>query len=111
MSNKIKVIVKRPDEVVGHMTYIVNTLKNLQRTVDGYIETVPLADSPHRIIMICNDEGKLRGLSASFVCGTVSQDLIVGTVIICGAEEDEFTDVPISLETWKTMLRAWGNVV
>lgn len=107
----MKVIIKRTFEPVGRIREIPNTLKNLQRTVDGYIETVPLADSPHRIIMICNDEGKLRGLPASFVCGTIRQDLIVGTVIICGAEEDEFTDVPISLETWKTMLRAWGNVV
>lgn len=37
MSGKIKVIIKRPDEKVGHMTNISASLKNLQRTVDGPI--------------------------------------------------------------------------
>jgi len=53
---KIKVIIKRPDEQYGHMTYISNTLKNLQRTVEGYIEVVPLRSD---LVMICNEEGRL----------------------------------------------------
>lgn len=51
---KIKVIVKRPDEGIGHVTYISNNLKNLQNTVGGYIQVVPLAED---VLMICNEEG------------------------------------------------------
>jgi len=96
---KIKVIIKRPDEQYGHMTHISNTLENLQHTVDGYIEVVPLRSD---LVMICNEEGKIDELDYNF---TLKGDDIVGTVIICGTNEDEFADVPISLLEWKEILR------
>ena len=37
---KIKVIIKRPDEKYGHVTHISPRLENLQKTVEGYIETI-----------------------------------------------------------------------
>ena len=49
---KIKVYVKRPDEKIGHSTWISNTLENLQKTVEGYIETVTFGD----YVVICNEE-------------------------------------------------------
>ena len=56
---KIKAIIKRPDEEFGHMTNISEKLENLQNTVGGYIECV----SPDpRIVIICNEEGKLIGM-------------------------------------------------
>lgn len=51
---KIKVLIKRPDEEVGHITYISNTLENLQRTVGGYIQVVPLITED--AVIICNEE-------------------------------------------------------
>lgn len=51
---KIRAIVKRVDEPIGHVTNISNTLKNLQKLVDGNIETVRITDS---VILICNEEG------------------------------------------------------
>lgn len=44
MENKIKVLIKRPDEQYGYMSWISNTLANMQRTVDGYIQAVTLSD-------------------------------------------------------------------
>jgi hypothetical protein len=38
----MKVIIKRPDEPVGHVQTIPNDLKALQQAVDGHIETVYL---------------------------------------------------------------------
>jgi len=35
MAQKIKVIIKRPDEKYGHVTGISRTLENLQKTVGG----------------------------------------------------------------------------
>ena len=56
---KIKVIIKRPDEKAGHVTNISASLKNLQKTVEGNIETVTVVPDP-KVIMICNEEGKIQ---------------------------------------------------
>lgn len=109
MSKKIKVIIKRPDEVVGHMTHINNTLKNLQRIVGGYIQTVTIGDA-QKIVMICNEEGKLQELDPNFIYGITVPDMIVGTVIICGTDGEEFADTELSMEQWKRLLTIWGNV-
>ncbi|HAE45318.1 MAG TPA: hypothetical protein DCG37_06980 [Lachnospiraceae bacterium] len=106
--DKIKVIIKRPDEKAGHVTWISNTLANLQRTVDGPIEVVKIGNSG--LLMICNEEGKIRGLEHNFIAGTVPfPDIIVGTVILCGQDGEEFGDVPIDMKIWKLMLKKWGN--
>ena len=104
---KIKVIIKRPDEKAGHMTWISNTLENLQKTVDGYIEAITFGQG---LVMICNEEGKILGLERNFKKGFGPfHDVIVGTVIICGADGDEFSDVPIDMKQWKHILKLWGN--
>ena len=101
--SEIKVIIKRPDEEYGHVEYITNELKELQKIVGGYIETVLLLSN---LVLICNEEGKLMGLPYNF--GT-PDDILVGTVIVAGIKESEFADVPIDLSLWKRMLLAWGN--
>ena len=93
---KIKVIIKRPDEKKGHVTSISNTLENLQRNVEGLIETYTLFGDT---IIICNEEGKLQNLPINCVCGG---ELFVGTIIVCGRDEAEFCDVPgEALALWK----------
>ena len=99
---KYKAIVKRPDEAAGHMTNISTSLENLQRIVGGYIETVYFED----IVIICNEEGKIRGLEPSFKCGN---DVICGTVAVMSVDGEEFGDVRISLPEWREILRRWGN--
>lgn len=105
---KIRAIIKRPDEQYGHVTYISNTLKNLQKTVEGPIETIRFGDS----VGIVNEEGKLRGLQRNFIFGTPPfHDMIVGTIVIVGVDEEEgeFIDCPLNFSVWKSMLRKWGN--
>ncbi len=85
---KIKVIIKQPGRA-PYVTNISNTLENLQKTVDGYIETVTVCSD---LVIICNEEGKLRGLPHNCkVCGLD----FVGTIIFCGIDGDEFCDVPM----------------
>lgn len=104
---KIKVIIKRPDEKHGHVTNISDSLKNLQKIVGGPIEIVSLP-FPHTVL-ICNEEGKLRGLPTNFLCGILLKDFIVGDAIICGTDGEDLTDIPIDFQAWKTALKAWGN--
>lgn len=56
MADKIKVIVKRPDELYGHMTNISNTLENMQKIVEGPIETLTMPG----YVLILNEEGRIR---------------------------------------------------
>ena len=104
---KIRAIIKRPDEKFGHVTNISNTLKNLQRIVDGPIEVVPFAGN---MVIICNEEGKLRGLDKNFIIKhTYSADVIVGEIAIVGVDGEDFCDCPLDFSIWKRLLIQWGN--
>lgn len=102
---KIRAIIKRPDEKYGHVTNISCTLKNLQKTVEGPIETVPLVGGN---VLIVNEEGKLRGLERNFIMGLPPfHDIIVGTAILVGTDGEEFSDCTLDFDTWKFMLDRW----
>ena len=76
---------KEPIEVL-----IENDLETLQRIVGGYIEPVTIDEG---IVLLCNEEGKLHGLEPNFFLGAIG-DLILGTVVIVGAQGDEFVSLP-----------------
>ena len=107
--SKLKVIIKRPDEKVGHVTNISNTLENLQRSVGGHIEVINTG--VQGTLIICNEEGKIRHFVNNFKMGITIPEMIVGTVVVCGSDGEEFADVPISLKQWKVMLQCWGNSI
>jgi hypothetical protein len=95
---KIKAIVKRADEPVGHMTNISCSLENLQKHVGGYIETVTIARD---LVIICNEEGRLLGLPHN--CRIAGVDF-VGDIVILGVDGEDFADVPITFEEYKNTL-------
>jgi hypothetical protein len=115
----MKVIIKRPCDQFGEETTIPNTLRALQETVGGYIETVTLDNG---VVLICNEEGKLRDMPYNFtlripprvtmfeaINELFGQCKFFGTVIACGVEGDEFADIPIDFNEWKSLLCEWGN--
>lgn len=79
MSNKIVTVVKKANESKGKVLTVKNELETWQGIVDGYIETFPLTDD---IIVILNEEGKLRGLKPNFAihCFGGGFEMIVGDV-------------------------------
>ena len=85
---KLKVIVKHP-YLAPMVCYIDNTLEEMQMIVGGYIETVTQKTTP--AVVICNEEGRLNELPFNMMIGNVD---FVGTIIIAGADGEEFTDVP-----------------
>ena len=95
--HRIDAIIKRPDEKYGHKTAISPSLENLQRTVDGYIETVTLGD----LVIICNEEGRLIGEEYNCQIGGIG---FVGTIAVVGYEDDEFDNVPITFAKWKDIV-------
>ena len=92
---KIRAIVKRPDEVYGHVANISADYKNFQRIVGGYIETVYVTDE---VVVLCNEEGLLQNLPFNL---KIHGHDIVGTIIVLGEELDEFADLKISFDDWK----------
>lgn len=110
---KIKVIIKRPDEKVGHVEQIENTLEAFQEIVEGYMEVHAMGYKGS--IMVCNEEGKLKPLQKNFTIleygffGRCVKDTVMGTVVICGTDGEDFTDVPILREEWEAILWQWGN--
>lgn len=99
MPAKIRAILKRSDEPIGHVTNISPTLKNLQNIVGGYIETVTFGD----YVVICNEEGRLLGLPHN--C-TINGFSFVGDIAIVGVDGDDFGDCPMDLKKWKEILNA-----
>ena len=108
---KIKVIIKDPGEPIGREVWVVNSLKKLQQIVGGYIEIVTLANGSDRIVVVCDEEGKLKDKLPNFRIETMERiDIIVGTAIICGANDrGDLASIPFDLKTWERMLRRWGN--
>ena len=95
----MKVIIKKPEEKYGVFTDIDNELETLQQIVGGYIEVLPF----NNCLIICNEDGKYLGLKPNLKIGF---DVIVGTIIVCGREGEEFTDVPVTAEEWKKLIGA-----
>lgn len=95
---KIKAIIKRADKAEPYVTWVSDSLKNLQNQVGGYIETVTVEEG---LVIICNEEGRLLGLPHNCeVCGCE----FVGDILFVGVDGDEFADCPADLKTIRGMI-------
>lgn len=83
---KIKVYIKYSDRGL-EIAEIANNLETMQTIVGGYIETVTIGD----VVAICDEDGRLKG--KPYNCNWNGHEL-VGTVVFCGVDGDEFTDHP-----------------
>lgn len=87
------------------MTHISEGLLNLQNTVGGYIEIFTLCTD---MVIICNEEGKLRGLP--YNCNIAGEDF-VGDIIFAGIHEDELTDIPLTYRQFKAVFsNLWEEI-
>ena len=85
--NQILVVIKEPGKAPYVDPLFENTLEAFQLGVGGYIECVGIGPD---LVMILNEEGKLRGLPFNFSYGL---DDIVGTVIVCRVAGEEFASL------------------
>ena len=69
-----------------------SSLKELQKTVGGYIQAIYPFEEP--VALICNEEGKLLGLTLNRALRTEHDgevyEIIAGTFFICGCEGSSF---------------------
>ena len=74
------------------MTEIENTLDAMQKFVDGSIEVINITDE---ILLVCNEEGKMRGLhpTAFIVKNQQAQDVIVGKFFLCREDGENMVSI------------------
>lgn len=99
MAHKIHVYIKDPGKPPRSVN-ISASLANLQKTVDGYIEIVPVTDN---MVMIVDEEGKLKGKAINF---PIAGDIIVGTAVFAGfggEDGEELVDVPLAFPEFKKL--------
>lgn len=82
----LRVLVKRPGLPL-RAEVVENTLRSMQELVDGPIECVTVATD---LAIVCNEEGRLRGLSPS---ATILGTQFVGPVAFFGVRGEDFTDI------------------
>ena len=99
MSEMIRVVAKQPGASPRTML-ISNRLESLQNRVGGYIETVSVFRD---IVMICNEEGKLKRMAPNFLYGF---GMIVGPGVFAGVERDKLVSLkPEQIEMVKELIK------
>lgn len=92
-SELIQVVLCEPKKQARIAT-ITNSLTSLQQIVGGYIEAAYPFDDP--VAIICNEEGKINGLELNRALrdedGKV-YDILAGTFLIVGLEEENFASL------------------
>ena len=99
--NDIKVLVIEPNKVPYLKTLDRSDLQGFQRLVGGWVENITLLLDGTS--MFINEEGKLNGLPLNpvatamvekFIPGFIKQDVIVGTAVILGANNEHSASCP-----------------
>lgn len=95
MNKTIRVMTKLPGSP-WRLRQIDNTLEALQQFVGGYIETVTLSLD---VVVICNEEGRIRGLPENVrLCGVD----FCGPVIVAGIKGEDFADLKMAyVKQWR----------
>lgn len=92
---KINVWIKDPGKPARHV-WISDTLENLQKTVDGYIEIYPI---DYNTIVICDEEGMFNNKRFNVMLQGMP---LLGTIIIAGTEGAEIVSCPLDKEELKS---------
>ena len=87
----MRVVMMEPGEK-AYVTDIDSSLETMQTIVGGYIECI----NPwgNKIVMVCNDEGKIAGLPLNIAINTEwCRDIICGTIFFCSEAGEDLTDL------------------
>ena len=83
---KIKVLALLPMELPKEIE-LDNTLEAMQKFVDGDIECLTFYDSGSEVVLVCNDEGKLLGLTLNRPLWD-GADVLAGPGFLAGCDNE-----------------------
>lgn len=63
------------------------TLEELQKAVGGYVQFAP--QTIPGVIIVCDEEGRMKGKEINKLASFVSNQLLVGDVLFCDEDEIE----------------------
>ena len=108
MKEKINILVVEPRKS-PYPASVEDTLEAFSKIVGGPIEVG--CSLPHRVMLICNSEGKNLGLPPNRTHPN-GQDYIAGTFFLCGYEDDHFSSLPAAQQdTFQAFFRNPGEFV
>ena len=84
MSEKIRIVVAEPGKLPA-VSFITDSLPDMQRIVGGYIELFETTESG--IDLFCNEEGKLFHLECNRFFPEI-RDIVCGSIIAVGHDEE-----------------------
>lgn len=90
---RIRAIIKEVGKGCREL-YVDNTLKELQKLVDGYIECVSIAPG---VLLICNEEGYIAGKDYNCIVKAPEDGyefVLYGDILFVGRDGAEFADLP-----------------
>ena len=96
MDQKINVLIVEPGKEPRPST-VTDNLETLQKIVGGPIEAGCYL--PHRVMLICNGEGKNMGLPPNRPNPNDSEDYICGTFLLCSFEGEHFASLTPAQQT------------
>ena len=104
---KIKVLALLPMELPKEIE-LDNTLEAMQKFIDGDIECLTFYDSGSEVVLVCNDEGKLLGLTLNRPLWD-GADVLAGPGFLAGCDnEGNLTSLPQSaMDFYKEKFRVF----
>lgn len=91
----------------------VPSLEEMQRIVDGYIETalrLPSSRDGITIDFYCNDMGRIEGLPMLYV-RAMDGETIAGNIVAVGGDVESGETVPLVDEDFPIVVRAFFQIV
>lgn len=79
------------------LTEVPNDLHGLRACIGGDITTIGLRDG---VVMIANADAENRGRKHNPIASLIARRQIYGPVLLVGADEDDFDDVPDDYLVW-----------
>ena len=95
MDQTINVLIVEPGKE-PRLSTVVDDLEHLQQIVGGPIEAGSYL--PQRVMLICNGEGKNRGLPLNRA-NPRAKDYVAGTFLLCSFEGEHFTSLSPAQQT------------
>lgn len=89
----INVLTKQPG-CMYRERILPNTLEAFQETVGGYIECITIRRPEGRLVIVCDEEGRIKGKEPNCAISGIS---FCGPIIVCGERGEEFADVPVDI--------------